>query len=524
MPEPPRLSPQRAVVLLIVGTACLRLLFAGAVGLGMDESYMVVSGRVLSLGYFDHPPAAWWLSRGATWLAGEETALVARLPFIALFALSTWLMFRLTTHIADARAGFWAAVLLNLSPVFGVTTGTWVLPDGPLDCALIGAALCLARALPSSERAAWRWWAGAGVCAGLALFSKYTAVLTIAGAVIYLLIARDHRTWLRRPHPYLAALLALLVFSPVILWNATHGWASFTFQGDRAVGLRFQPLAPLQVLLGEALFVLPWIWLPMMVVFVLALLPSRRFTASIPGQQPGETAPRIAAERTWQGRLLACLAAPPIVGFALIAAWSSRRILFHWAAPGYLMLFPLLGQVVSERIGSGWVRRSVAATAGLILIAVSVVGLQTRFDVLGSALTFVARQDPTLEGIDWTSLRTDLTARGLLPPGTVVGVPSWRDAGKIGLGLGPDVTVLCLHQDARQFGFAHPPASFVGRDVLVLVVGDPAATQAALTQVFERIEHLDPAPISLHGRVLRQVAVMRGHRLLRWPPPSAPEN
>ena len=30
--------------------------------------------------------------------------------------------------------------------------------------------------------------------------------------------------------PYLAMLVALIVFSPVIIWNATHGWASFLFQ------------------------------------------------------------------------------------------------------------------------------------------------------------------------------------------------------------------------------------------------------------------------------------------------------
>ena len=40
-----------------------------------------------------------------------------------------------------------AAVTLNLSPVFGITGGGWVLPDGPLDCALLGATLCLVHAL-----------------------------------------------------------------------------------------------------------------------------------------------------------------------------------------------------------------------------------------------------------------------------------------------------------------------------------------------------------------------------------------
>ena len=95
----------RLLWLLIVGTTALRIAFGAALGLGVDESYMVASGRVLSLGYFDHPPAAWWLSWGAAHLFGSEAAIVVRLPFIALFALSTWLMYRLGAAIADARAG-----------------------------------------------------------------------------------------------------------------------------------------------------------------------------------------------------------------------------------------------------------------------------------------------------------------------------------------------------------------------------------------------------------------------------------
>ncbi len=79
--------------------------------------------------------------------------------------------------VAGEPAGLWAAVTLNLSPVFGVTTGSWVLPDGPLDCALLGGAICLVHALPARGRIAAAWWGGAGLCAGLALFSKYSAVL-----------------------------------------------------------------------------------------------------------------------------------------------------------------------------------------------------------------------------------------------------------------------------------------------------------------------------------------------------------
>jgi 4-amino-4-deoxy-L-arabinose transferase-like glycosyltransferase len=486
------------LAVLILATTLIRLAFAWATGLGIDESYMVAAGRVLSLGYFDHPPVSWWLAWGASHLAGAEDPIIVRLPFILLFALSTWLMGRIGTELSGERTGFWAAVLLNLSPVFTLTTGSWVLPDGPLDCALLGAALCLIRALPSDRGRAWRGWVGAGLCAGLALASKYSAILTIGGAFLYLATSPTHRAWLRRPAPYLSALLALLVFSPVIVWNATHGWASFAFQGQRAEGLSFHPFAPLVTLGGEALFVLPWIWLPMMLVAIAAI---RR----------GPSA--------WRPWLLCCLAAPPILTFALVSAWSSQRILYHWAAPGYLMLFPLLGEEVAARLATPWVRRTLIGTAALLLAAIAVIGTQERLDWLGPSLASLLRKDPSAEGIDWTSLRSDLTARGLLAPGTIVAVPNWRDAGKIGYALGPDVTVVCLSPDARQFGFARPPGMLLGHDMLILALDGEDRLKSLFSSLFDRLKPLPPATVTLKGRALQAVTVMQADGFRAWPPP-----
>ncbi len=446
LPDPSVASQTRCVWALIVAGALVRLAFAWATGLGMDESYMVAAGRVVSLGYFDHPPASWWLSWGAAWLFGSEAPVVVRLPFILLFGVSTWLMYRLG---------------------------------------------CLVRAIGAEGL---RWWAGAGICAGLALFSKYSAVLTIGGAFLFLLASPAHRAWLRRPGPWVAGGLAVLVFLPVILWNAGHDWASFAFQGQRSSAARFRPLAPLEVLGGGALFVLPWFWVPM--IWLGARAPWR-------GSQ--------------QERLLAWLAAPPIVVFALVAAWSGHRVLFHWAAPGYLMLFPLLGVYVADRIDRAWMRRVMGATAALVVAALAVIGAQTRFDVLGPVLERFARKDPTIEGVDWTSLRTELDARGLLPPGTVIGLPNWRDGGKIAYGIGPDMPATVLHADARQFGLARSARGFLGRDLLVVTLDPPDQAQAALAPFFERLTPLPPVPIRIGPRVLRQATVVRGERL-RAPP------
>ena len=490
------MTPGAAVLLLIFASTALRLAFAAAIGLGVDESYMLASGRVLSLGYYDHPPAAWWLSWSAAHLFASEAPIVVRLPFIALFALSTWLMYRLGTAIADSRAGLWAAVLLNLSPVFSVTTGTWVLPDGPLDCALLGAALCLVRAL---ERGALAWWLGSGLCAGLALLSKYSAVLTLAGGVLYLLSSREHRSWLATTKPWLALLVASLMFAPVLAWNAAHAWTSFAFQAGRATGMHLRPFAPLVTIAGEALFVLPWLWLPTMAVFAVAL---RR------------------GPREWRPWLLCCLAAPPIVTFVVVSAWSNQRVLFHWAAPGYLMLFPLLGDAVARRLDQPTVRSLLAGTAVFVVLGVMVVAGQVRFDWLRPIIEVVARKDPDIDAVDWTSLRDELAARNLLPPGTIVGVPDWRDAGKIAYALGPDVTTLCLNRDARQFGIVSPPAHFIDADVLILAPEHGDQVAAVVGSVFDSIERLPDASIRHAGRTLRTVAVFQARRLRVWPPPE----
>ena len=489
------------VLSLILIATLIRLFFAWGLGLGVDESYMVTAGRAIGLGYFDHPPAAWWLSAGIAKLAGSEAPIIVRLPFIALFALSTGLMFRLGTWYAGPRAGFYAALTLNLSPVFGVTTGSWVLPDGPLDCALIAAALALAHALSAKDAGRLSAaWIVAGLCAGLALFSKYSAALTLLGALAYLILSPHRRALLARPGPWVAGLLALAVFAPVIAWNAAHHWASFAFQGARAEAVRLHPISPFTVLGGEALFVLPWIWAPMMALAIAALRRGPRDDRSF---------------------LLLCLGAPPILLFVVVAAWSSQRVLFHWAAPGYLMLFPLLGAWIARRMDArdGHVRRTLIGTAAFLILAIVFAAGAVRTDALHPLLVAAgARHDPVLAGIDWTSLRRELAARGLLDrPNTVFAAPNWRDAGKIGIALGPRRVLLCLNTDARQFAIAAPPAREIGKDVLILVPGAPHALPTTISAAFASVTTLPPLSVRHAGRALAPVGLFLGHDLKGWP-------
>ena len=468
-----------------------RIVFGFLLGLGVDESYMVAAGRKLQLSYFDHPPIAWWMAWGAAHLAGSESAIVVRLPFIVLFALTTWLMYRVAGALFGAPAGLWAAVLLNLVPVFGITSATWVLPDGPLLAALLGATLCLAAALRSNGRAAWGWWAAAGLCAGLALSSKYSAVLSIIGVVLFLTTEPTSRSWLSRPHPYAAGLIVLAVFTPVLFWNAEHGWVSFLFQGGRAIG-GVHPLGPVLNIAGQAAFILPWIWAPLVWCGLSAL---RR--------GPGEK----------KGWLLVCLAAPPIIVFTTASLWSN--VLFHWAAPGYLMLLPLLGAAVARRWrDSRPVRIWLGATAAFVVVGAALFASEIRFDWLPRQIGGFALKDHRRDIIDWTALRQDFASRRLFDrPGLVVGALRWSDAGKIDYALGGRLPVICLGPDPRQYGLIAPLQNYDGADVVVVAPGIAGKDIAERSRpLFERLEDVPPINLAHAGRSM-PVPLMIGHRL-----------
>src|SRR5258708_14838090 len=126
------MSPARAVIFIIAATSLVRIVLAAAVGLCIDESYIPGISRQFALSYFDHPPLHIWLVGSWAKVIGDDRAVILRLPFIALFAGSTWVMFRLPAHVCGERPGLWAALALNLAPGVTLSIGSWVLPAGPL--------------------------------------------------------------------------------------------------------------------------------------------------------------------------------------------------------------------------------------------------------------------------------------------------------------------------------------------------------------------------------------------------------
>jgi hypothetical protein len=58
--------------------------------------------------------------------------------------------------------------------------------------------------------------------------------MLLPAVAAFMLVPDWRRRWLLSPYPWAAALIAAVVFLPVLIWNAQHDWASFRFQLVRA--------------------------------------------------------------------------------------------------------------------------------------------------------------------------------------------------------------------------------------------------------------------------------------------------
>jgi 4-amino-4-deoxy-L-arabinose transferase-like glycosyltransferase len=126
-------------------------------------------------------------------------------------------------------------VLAILMPEAALYYGLLMAKVSP-DVALIPFAVAMLWALVRlHENADGRWWLAAGLFAGLALLSKFTAVMLAPAVLAFMVVPDWRRRWLTSPYPWLAVLIAVVVFLPVLIWNAQHDWASFRFQVVRAV-------------------------------------------------------------------------------------------------------------------------------------------------------------------------------------------------------------------------------------------------------------------------------------------------
>jgi dolichol-phosphate mannosyltransferase len=222
--------PWRLAIGLIAYAVVLRLVYAGSVEMMPEEAYYWSYSRHLDFGYLDHPPMVAWLIRLGTALFGQ-TEFGVRAGALCCGAVTSVFVYKLARNLFGEASALAALLLTQTLPYFFLS-GFLMTPDAPLAAAWAASLYFLERALIGNQSRAW-WLAG--VSLGIGMISKYSIAILAPVMMAFMVWDPNSRHWLRRKEPYLAALLALALFSPVLVWNAQHEWASFAFQTSRRI-------------------------------------------------------------------------------------------------------------------------------------------------------------------------------------------------------------------------------------------------------------------------------------------------
>ena len=309
-----------AAVGIVMYALCLRLIYIGQIDLLPEEAYYWNYAQHLDIGYLDHPPMVAWIIGLCTALLGQHEFAV-RIGSVGCWAIAAFFAYRLTRVLYDKPSALRVVLLLSTLPFFFMT-GFLMTPDAPLLACWAGALYFLARVLVDDRPNAW--W-GLGICIGLGMLSKYTISLLGPATLLYLLLDPRARRWLLRPQPYLAALLAAAIFSPVIVWNAMHEWASFAFQGSRR--LSAEPVFSLHMLVASMALLLT----PIGMIAVAQIL----FRSSRLNSAQGEAQPESGRSR----RLFVMVFT--LVPLAVFALFSLRHeVKLNWTGPLFLATLP----------------------------------------------------------------------------------------------------------------------------------------------------------------------------------------
>ncbi len=370
------------VFLLAVSLFRLYYIQNGPLDLSPDEAHYWEWSRRLDLSYYSKGPMIAYLIRFGTLLFGNSVFGI-RFMAVVLSALSSVLIYFLGKRLYDERVGIFSAILLQLVPLFSAF-GVLFTIDSPFIFFWILSLFLFREAIDGQSRTSNlrsnMYWLLLGLSVGLGLLTKYTMAFFYLCAFLFLLFSKEHRRLLWTADPYVSFVISLLVFSPVLIWNAGHGWVTLKHtagQAHVAEGLRISLMSFLEFF-GSQLFVVT----PLLFVLMAVSLWKLR--------------------KEQEGSFLYWFSIPVIIFFLLKSIQA--KVQANWAMPGYVTGIIAFSVFYMRSFSSGRKSKKIL-TGAAILVALFI----TSVAYYSSILPIPAEIDPTSRLKGWEDLGKEVT-------------------------------------------------------------------------------------------------------------------
>ncbi len=487
-----------AAVAVIAVMTSLRAVYAGLVDLRTDEAYYWTWSKEDVLCFLDHPPMIAWFIRAGTAIFGDSNFGVRFAGLVAMLVSQLLLadIVRRLTH--DMRAVILAVLLPEAALYYGLLMAK-IAPDIALIPFALAMIWALVRVVESGDG---RWWLAAGVFAGCAMLSKFTIAMLLPAVVAFVLVPDWRRRWLLSPYPWLAALIALVLFSPVWIWNAEHDWASFKFQFVRAAATHQYSWRTVGEFFGLQFGQVGPILLP--VVLSGAVLTAWR------GYRKGDAIAVL---------LSSCVLFP--FGYFL---WKSLTLrigdtwpMFLWPA-GFAAVALNIAMLRRENWPAWMINSTVfwartAVPAGLVLVvAVFLYSVASPWNLIG-------RTDPIGGEAGYAEVASQAEAAMKAAGASWIATTDYRTYAMLRWHLKDRVPVIQINERARFTGFRDPGIDQVRGHTGLYVAREPDDNDpiwAQTSAVLQDVGHVDR---SWRGTVMRRYVMKK---LTGWTPESNP--
>lgn len=351
----------------------------GPLNLSPDEAHYWEWSRRLDLSYYSKGPMIAYLIYFGTLLFGS-TVFGVRIPAAVFSVLSSLYLFRLVNliYVSDpakrpdkanntgaSGQGFVAlasALILQAIPLFAAF-GILFTIDSPFIFFWIISLYFFYKAITNESNAQWKYWIISGIYIGCGLLTKYTMAFFPFCGMLFLFFS-DKRYLLKTPKPYIACLISLAVFSPVIIWNIQHGWVTVLHtagQAHIADGITFS-FKNFIDFLGSQIGVLTPLFFCLVIYAVFSLFVS---------------------DRSLQSKFLFFFSVPVVVFFLLKSCQG--KVQANWAMFGYITgIIAAVRFSLKDRSTARKIFLATSVAMALILTAIShypsIVGLPQKLD------------------------------------------------------------------------------------------------------------------------------------------------
>ncbi len=211
------------VFLAHIVAAILKLLLVANWGFDLhyEEAQYWLWSKHIDWSYYSKPGMVAWMNKLSTMLFGDNELAVKIPAIFAGFIISIVLFLFGKRMFHDNKVALLASFIPYLMPFYYSIT-FFHSTDAFLCMFWLLASYFLWQAL---ENDSWKNWLLTGLCIGMGMLSKYTAILFAPSFLIFLLLYEKKQ--LRNIKLWGAALITAICALPIIIWNIDNDWVSF---------------------------------------------------------------------------------------------------------------------------------------------------------------------------------------------------------------------------------------------------------------------------------------------------------